>query len=261
MVRVMTGDALVGEHERLQVRMNQFFDRFESTLKQALRGRLRRRRRRPLRGAGALRRRLAARLRQIGIRQEARRGLLRPAALPARLTTRRVHHEKASPRGALLLAGCAGTGGTQSGGIVMEEAMVPSDPGISVYVRNKRPASMTSFSAEKTVLFVHGATYPSETAFDLQLDGTSWMDYIARAGYDVYLVDVRGYGRSTRPAGMDQPADRQSAVRHHRGSGARRRRRGRLHPQAPRHRQAQPARLVVGHGHDGAGTRRRTTPR
>src|SRR5215510_9562220 len=37
MVRVMTGDALVGEHERLQTRMNQFFDRFESTLKQALR--------------------------------------------------------------------------------------------------------------------------------------------------------------------------------------------------------------------------------
>ena len=37
MVRVMTGDALVGEHVRLQARMNQFFDRFESTLKQALR--------------------------------------------------------------------------------------------------------------------------------------------------------------------------------------------------------------------------------
>ena len=37
MVRVMTGDALVGEHERLQVRMNQFFDRVEATLKQSLR--------------------------------------------------------------------------------------------------------------------------------------------------------------------------------------------------------------------------------
>ncbi|HWM43621.1 MAG TPA: nucleoid occlusion factor SlmA [Burkholderiales bacterium] len=37
MVRVMTGDALVGEHERLQVRINQFFERFESTLKQSLR--------------------------------------------------------------------------------------------------------------------------------------------------------------------------------------------------------------------------------
>lgn len=37
MVRVMTGDALVGEHERLQARMNQFYDRFEASLKQALR--------------------------------------------------------------------------------------------------------------------------------------------------------------------------------------------------------------------------------
>jgi TetR/AcrR family transcriptional regulator len=37
MVRVMTGDALVGEHERLQARMNQFFDRFEASIKQALR--------------------------------------------------------------------------------------------------------------------------------------------------------------------------------------------------------------------------------
>jgi TetR/AcrR family transcriptional regulator len=37
MVRVMTGDALVGEHERLQARINQFFERFESTLKQSLR--------------------------------------------------------------------------------------------------------------------------------------------------------------------------------------------------------------------------------
>ncbi len=36
MVRVLTGEALVGEHDRLQARMNQFFDRFESTLKQSL---------------------------------------------------------------------------------------------------------------------------------------------------------------------------------------------------------------------------------
>src|SRR3970040_2123304 len=37
MVRVMTGEALVGEHERLQARMNPFFERFESPLKQSLR--------------------------------------------------------------------------------------------------------------------------------------------------------------------------------------------------------------------------------
>ena len=37
MVRVMVGDAIVFEHERLQTRMNQFFDRIESTLRQCLR--------------------------------------------------------------------------------------------------------------------------------------------------------------------------------------------------------------------------------
>jgi TetR/AcrR family transcriptional regulator len=38
MTRVMVGDALVYENERLQARMNQFFDKIESTLKQCLRG-------------------------------------------------------------------------------------------------------------------------------------------------------------------------------------------------------------------------------
>ena len=38
MVRVMVGDALVLEHERLQARMNQFFECIESTLRQCLRG-------------------------------------------------------------------------------------------------------------------------------------------------------------------------------------------------------------------------------
>jgi TetR/AcrR family transcriptional regulator len=37
MSRVMVGDALVFENERLQQRMNQFFDKIEATLKQCLR--------------------------------------------------------------------------------------------------------------------------------------------------------------------------------------------------------------------------------
>src|SRR6516225_5471746 len=88
--------------------------------------------------------------------------------------------------------------------LVTEEMMVKSpDPGIEIYVRNKRPADMTTFRPERTVLYVHGATYPASTAFDLKLDGMSWMDYIATRGYDVYLLDLRGYGKSTRPKEMD----------------------------------------------------------
>jgi pimeloyl-ACP methyl ester carboxylesterase len=90
--------------------------------------------------------------------------------------------------------------------VVTEEFMVPSaDPGIRLYVRNKHAGGMTKFSGDRTLLYVHGATYPSETAFDLRLNGLSWMDYIASRGYDVYLVDVRGYGRSDRPPEMSQP--------------------------------------------------------
>ena len=92
--------------------------------------------------------------------------------------------------------------------IVMEEFMVPSgDAGIDLYVRNKHPQGVNAFANEKILLYVHGSTYPSETAFDLQLNGMSWMDYIASHGYDVYLVDLRGYGKSTRPPEMSQPAE------------------------------------------------------
>jgi pimeloyl-ACP methyl ester carboxylesterase len=92
--------------------------------------------------------------------------------------------------------------------IEMQEFTVPAvDPGIELYVRNKHLRDVKSFTADKIVLFVHGATYPAETTFDLQLNGRSWMDYIAQHGYDVYLVDVRGFGKSTRPAEMEQPAE------------------------------------------------------
>src|SRR5256714_6578319 len=70
----------------------------------------------------------------------------------------------------------------QSPQIVTEEMMVPADPGIEIYVRNKRPADMRAFRPERTLLYVHGATYPASTAFDLKLDGLSWMDYIAARG-------------------------------------------------------------------------------
>jgi pimeloyl-ACP methyl ester carboxylesterase len=112
----------------------------------------------------------------------------------------------------LILAAVATIAATQvqaqTSRIVMEEMMVPAvDPGIEIYVRNKRLADMSAFRPERTVLYVHGATYPASTAFDLPLDGLSWMDYLAQRGYDVYLLDIRGYGKSTRPKEMSEKAD------------------------------------------------------
>lgn len=91
--------------------------------------------------------------------------------------------------------------------IITEEAMVRL-PGSDTecFVRSKRPEGVAA-SPARTLLFCHGATYPAHTAFDLPLAGVSWMDYIAGRGFDVWCMDLPGYGRSTRPAAMAQPAE------------------------------------------------------
>lgn len=91
--------------------------------------------------------------------------------------------------------------------IIAEEFMVPAGDGIEIFVRNKRPETMTAFSPGRTLIMCHGATYPAHTAFDLPLGGLSWMDYIAGRGFDVWCMDIRGYGRSTRPPEMAQPPE------------------------------------------------------
>ena len=95
----------------------------------------------------------------------------------------------------------------------MQEFRVPAaDPGIALYVRNKHPAGLDHFSPDRTLLYVHGATYPAETAFDLPVGGASMMDLLAERGFDVWLLDVRGYGRSTRPAEMARPASENAPI-------------------------------------------------
>ncbi|WP_258169053.1 alpha/beta hydrolase [Paenibacillus sp. AR247] len=96
--------------------------------------------------------------------------------------------------------------------ILTEDHRIPSDTsGIELYVRNKRPASMNTFTNEKTIVMVHGATYPIGSLYDVELDGFTFLDYLASHGYDVYAVDVRGYGGSTRPPEMEQSEARRNA--------------------------------------------------
>jgi pimeloyl-ACP methyl ester carboxylesterase len=59
----------------------------------------------------------------------------------------------------------------------------------------------------RVVLFVHGAGTPAEVSFDVPYKDYSWMAYLAQAGYDVFSVDMTGYGRSTRPYPMNDPCN------------------------------------------------------
>lgn len=99
--------------------------------------------------------------------------------------------------------------------MVTETLMVPArDPGIQLHVRNKRPEGVARFGPDRIALFVHGATYNAESGFDVAFGGQSWMDYVASRGWDVYIMDIRGYGRSTRPPEMDRPPGENPPIVH-----------------------------------------------
>jgi len=79
-----------------------------------------------------------------------------------------------------------------------------------LYVRERALAGgalRTSTFGDRVVLFVHGAGTPAEVAFDVPYQDYSWMAFLARAGFDVFSVDMTGYGRSTRPAPMNDPCN------------------------------------------------------
>ncbi len=90
--------------------------------------------------------------------------------------------------------------------LVTEDFHIASTaPGVELFLRNKHLKGFKDFSPSRTVLYIHGSTQPSETVFDLPVGKGSWADYIASHGYDVWLVDVRGYGGSTPPKDQSKP--------------------------------------------------------
>jgi pimeloyl-ACP methyl ester carboxylesterase len=56
------------------------------------------------------------------------------------------------------------------------------------------------------VLYVHGATFPSALSIAHRFDGRSWRDALCDAGFDVWGLDFRGFGGSSRYPEMQQPA-------------------------------------------------------
>ncbi len=67
-----------------------------------------------------------------------------------------------------------------------EEFRLPwSEPGVEIYVRNKRPAGIGPVPGRPDPALRPRATYPASTAFDLPLGGMSAMDYLAGLGFDV----------------------------------------------------------------------------
>jgi len=104
---------------------------------------------------------------------------------------------------------------------VPNRSIVPSIEGqtVQLYVRERvKPATIQRGAPrdDRVVLFVHGAGTPAEVAFDVPYADYSWMEYLAAAGFDVFSMDMTGYGRSTRPSVMNDvcnlSAEQQTAL-------------------------------------------------
>src|SRR5438045_4669122 len=103
---------------------------------------------------------------------------------------------------------------------VQVKSTVPAIEGqqVPIYGRERVQAGIAlrgGPGADAVALFVHGAGTPAEVSFDVPYQDYSWMAYLARAGFDVFAMDTTGYGRSFRPAAMNDPCnlakDRQTA--------------------------------------------------
>ncbi|HUA86205.1 MAG TPA: alpha/beta fold hydrolase [Bryobacteraceae bacterium] len=79
-----------------------------------------------------------------------------------------------------------------------------------IYVREVVDPGMVlrgAVAPDRVALFVHGAGTPAEVSFDVPYHDYSWMAYLAHAGFDVFAMDMTGYGRSTRPDAMNDPCN------------------------------------------------------
>lgn len=87
-----------------------------------------------------------------------------------------------------------------------EDVLVPSSagPGARIFLRIRRAARGRG-APKPAILFIHGATV-SGFVFDLDSAGASWLVGATAAGFDAAYLDLRGYGRSTRPPEMGKPS-------------------------------------------------------
>jgi pimeloyl-ACP methyl ester carboxylesterase len=92
---------------------------------------------------------------------------------------------------------------------VLHRSQVPVIAGqpVRLYVQERALVEPGSTPSRGTVLIVHGATYPTLPAFDIRHEDYSWMDFLARAGFRVFAVDMEGYGKSSRPWPMEDPCN------------------------------------------------------
>ena len=83
-----------------------------------------------------------------------------------------------------------------------QEFIVEAGDGVNLVVMSRIPAKGR---LGKAVLLVHGSGV-GWIYWDIPIRNYSIMNYLADRGLDVYAVECRGYGKSTKPNGLEVTA-------------------------------------------------------
>jgi pimeloyl-ACP methyl ester carboxylesterase len=111
----------------------------------------------------------------------------------------------------LVLASGAAAPSSNTSGVASEKRDAATNPisgkehyairdGLRIYLWEKHKAGVKdSFGISgKVALLVHGGTWSGRPDFDLQIRDYSLMDLLAANGYDVWAIDIHGYGHSDK---------------------------------------------------------------
>jgi len=79
--------------------------------------------------------------------------------------------------------------------------------GLSLFLRYL-PPSRDIAADGRTVVFVHGGTFPSALSIAHRFDGRSWRDELCEVGFHVWGLDFHGFGLSDSYPEMAMPAER-----------------------------------------------------
>jgi pimeloyl-ACP methyl ester carboxylesterase len=82
--------------------------------------------------------------------------------------------------------------------VTRTDTMVDQAPGNRLFVREVRGAD----TSRAPVLLVHGGGGGGLASFDPGVPGYSLAEELAADGHPVYVMDIRGWGRSSRPAAL-----------------------------------------------------------
>ncbi|SDX21833.1 Pimeloyl-ACP methyl ester carboxylesterase [Marininema mesophilum] len=116
-----------------------------------------------------------------------------------------------------LFAGCQQNDSTSTKKVSLDERKIQgANPGEQLYLRHKVAGKTLPKNKKRVLLFLEPFSVPSAKAFDVP--GYSWMDHMAKQGYDTWAMDFKGFGRSSRPVEMSQPPLKNKPVIDHKDS-------------------------------------------